>query len=50
MRIAHQRNPLRQGALRLDDVLTAVQTILDTVSMTGHAMVIDSGLHFSLAS
>ena len=43
-RIAHQRNPLRQGA-RLDDILTAVKTMLDTVSMTGHTMVIDGGLH-----
>lgn len=43
-RIAHQRNPLRQGA-RLDDMLTAVKSILDTVSMTGHTMVIDGGLH-----
>ena len=43
-RVAHQRNPLRQGA-RLDDILTAVKTMLDTVSMTGHTMVIDGGLH-----
>ena len=43
-RIAHKRNPLRQGA-RLEDILTSVKTMLDTVSMTGHTMVIDGGLH-----
>ena len=45
-KIAHQRNPLRQGAM-LDDIARAAIMILDTTSMTGHTITIDGGLHLS---
>lgn len=45
-RIAHQRNPLRQGAV-LDDILRASIMLLDTPSMTGHTIVLDGGLHLN---
>ncbi|XDZ65740.1 SDR family oxidoreductase [Alphaproteobacteria bacterium LSUCC0684] len=45
-RIAHQRNPLGQGAV-LDDILRATIMLLDTPSMTGHTVVLDGGLHLN---
>lgn len=45
-RLAHKRNPLRQGALP-DDILRCVKMMLDTPSMTGHTVVVDGGLHLS---
>ena len=43
---AHQHNPLGQGAM-LDDIARAAIMILDTMSMTGHTITIDGGLHLS---
>ena len=45
-KIAHQRNPLGQGAM-LEDIARAAIMILDTTSMTGHTITIDCGLHLS---
>ena len=45
-KIAHQRNPLGQGAM-LEDIARAAIMILDTTSMTGHTITIDGGLHLS---
>ena len=45
-KIAHQRNPLGQGAM-LEDIARAARMILDTNSMTGHTITIDGGLHLS---
>ena len=44
--IAHRRNPLGQGAM-LEDIARAAIMILDTMSMTGHTITIDGGLHLS---
>ncbi|MCE2516661.1 MAG: SDR family oxidoreductase [Alphaproteobacteria bacterium] len=43
-KIAHRRNPLRQGA-RLEDISRAAIMMLDTMAMTGHTVTIDGGLH-----
>ena len=44
--IAHRRNPLGQGAI-LEDIARAAIMILDTMSMTGHTITIDGGLHLN---